>query len=61
MVTTIKNALAATFTLPREFFDQKPVDEGVLFGFNKMNRFANLTRTGGFHFHDLEKMVFQNA
>jgi len=55
MVTTTWNAPAAAFTLPGEFFDQKSVDEGVLFGFHKMNQFASLTRINGFHFHDLEK------
>jgi len=55
MVTTTWNAPATAFTLPGEFFDQKSVDEGVLFGFHKMNQFASLTRMEGFHFHDLEK------
>jgi modulator of drug activity B len=55
MVTTTWNAPATAFTLPGEFFDQKSVDEGILFGFHKMNQFAALTKIPGFHFHDLEK------
>ncbi|WP_160715988.1 NAD(P)H-dependent oxidoreductase [Chitinophaga solisilvae] len=55
MVTTTWNAPDTAFTLPGEFFDQRPVDDGVLFGFHKMNQFVGMTRTEGFHFHDLEK------
>jgi len=55
MVTTSWNAPAAAFTLPGEFFDEHPVDEGVLFGFHKMNQFAGMQRLSGMHFHDLEK------
>ncbi len=40
MVTTSWNAPETAFTLPGEFFDQKTVDEGVLFGFHKMNQFT---------------------
>jgi len=57
MVTTTWNAPEAAFTLANEFFDQKSVDDGVLFGFHKMNQFVGLTRMVGFHFHDLEKNV----
>lgn len=55
MVTTSWNAPETAFTLPGEFFDQKTVDEGVLFGFHKMNQFTGMSRIPGFHFHDLEK------
>ncbi len=55
MVTSSWNAPQTAFTLAGEFFDQHSVDEGVLFGFHKMNQFAGLTRIDGFHFHDLEK------
>lgn len=55
MVNTTWNAPETAFTLPGEFFDQTSVDDGVLFGFHKMNQFAGLERVGGFHFHDLEK------
>lgn len=55
MVTTSWNAPETAFTLEDEFFDQYSVDQGVLFGFHKMNQFAGLTRIDGFHFHDLEK------
>ena len=55
MVTTTWNAPDTAFTLPGEFFDQTSVDDGVLFGFHKMNRFVGMERIDGFHFHDLEK------
>lgn len=55
MVTSSWNAPETAFTLEGEFFDQYSVDQGVLFGFHKMNQFAGLTRIDGFHFHDLEK------
>ena len=55
MVTSSWNAPDTAFTLPGEFFDQTPVDDGVLFGFHKMNRFIGMERIAGFHFHDLEK------
>lgn len=55
MVTTTWNAPETAFTLPGEFFDERSVDEGVLFGFHKMNQFAGMSRIPGFHFHDLEK------
>ncbi|MBC9933042.1 NAD(P)H-dependent oxidoreductase [Chitinophaga qingshengii] len=55
MVTTTWNAPETAFTLPDEFFDQTSVDDGVLFGFHKMNQFVGMDRTAGFHFHDLEK------
>lgn|SRR5690606_23825790 len=55
MVNSTWNAPETAFTLPGEFFDQTSVDDGVLFGFHKMNQFAGLERIDGFHFHDLEK------
>ncbi len=55
MVTTTWNAPDTAFTLPGEFFDQTSVDDGVLFGFHKMNQFVGMERVDGFHFHDLEK------
>lgn len=55
MVTTSWNAPETAFTLTGEFFDQTSVDDGILFGFHKMNKFLGMTRVPGFHFHDLEK------
>lgn len=55
MVNTTWNAPQTAFTLPGEFFDQTSVDDGILFGFHKMNQFAGMERIQGFHFHDLEK------
>lgn len=57
MVNTSWNAPDTAFTLPGEFFDQKSVDEGILFGFHKMNQFVGMDKIQGFHFHDLEKNV----
>lgn len=55
MLTTTWNAPAAAFTLPGEFFEQTTVDEGVMFGFHKMNQFVGMEKLDGFHFHDVEK------
>lgn len=44
MVTTSWNAPQTAFTLEGEFFDRHTVDEGVLFGFHKMNQFVGMTR-----------------
>lgn len=55
MVTTSWNAPDTAFTLPGEFFEQHSVDDGVLFGFHKMNQFTGMERIAGFHFHDVEK------
>lgn len=55
MVNTTWNAPETAFTLPGEFFRQTSVDDGVLFGFHKMNAFAGMEKIQGFHFHDLEK------
>ncbi|WP_291910537.1 NAD(P)H-dependent oxidoreductase [Chitinophaga sp. CB10] len=55
MVTSSWNAPDTAFTLPGEFFQQKSVDEGVLFGFHRMNAFTGMTPLKSFHFHDVEK------
>ena len=55
MVTTSWNAPKTAFTLPGEFFNETSVDDGVLFGFHRMNAFASLEKLDGFHFHDVEK------
>jgi len=55
MVTSTWNAPEEAFTLEGEFFKQTSVDDGVLFGFHRMNDFLGLTRLDGMHFHDLEK------
>lgn len=59
MVTTTWNAPETAFTLPGEFFMETSVDDGVLFGFHRMNAFLSLQRIDGIHFHDLEKNVTQ--
>lgn len=55
MVNSTWNAPDTAFTLPGEFFNQTLVDDGVLFGFHRMNAFAGIEKIQGFHFHDLEK------
>ncbi|MFI2742765.1 NAD(P)H-dependent oxidoreductase [Zhouia sp. PK063] len=55
MVTTSWNAPETAFTLPNEFFQQKSVDDGILFGFHRMNEFLALEALPSFHFHDVEK------
>lgn len=55
MVTSSWNAPETAFTLPGEFFDEHTPDQGVLFGFHKMNQFIGLKKINGFHFYDLEK------
>lgn len=55
MVNTTWNAPDTAFTLPGEFFQQTPVDDGILFGFHRMNAFVGMEKIQGFHFHDLEK------
>jgi NADPH dehydrogenase (quinone) len=55
MLTTSWNAPATAFTLPGEFFNQRSVDEGPMFGFHRMNAFTGMRPLPGFHFHDVEK------
>ena len=55
MVTSSWNAPVAAFTLPGEFFDQRSEDDGVLFGFHRMNAFTGMKPLTGIHFHDVEK------
>lgn len=55
MVTTSWNAPREAFTLPGEFFQQKSVDEGILFGFHRMNAFIGLEPLESIHFHDIVK------
>lgn len=55
MLTTSWNAPETAFTLPGEFFNEKSVDDGPLFGFHRMNAFVSLQKVNSFHFHDVEK------
>ena len=55
MVTSSWNAPATAFTLPGEFFNERSVDDGALFGFHRMNAFTGMTPLEGLHFHDVEK------
>jgi modulator of drug activity B len=54
-VTTSWNAPEEAFTIPGEFFNQKSVDEGPLFGFHRMNAFTGMEPLESKHFHDIEK------
>lgn len=55
MLTTSWNAPSTAFTLPGEFFSERSVDDGPLFGFHRMNAFVSLAKMESFHFHDVEK------
>lgn len=55
ILTTSWNAPKTAFTLKDEFFDQKSVDEGVMFGFHKMNAFTGMELLATHHFYDMEK------
>lgn len=55
LITTSWNAPKEAFTLPGEFFNEKSVDEGPLFGFHRMNAFTGMTSLESMHFHDIEK------
>jgi modulator of drug activity B len=55
MLTTSWNAPEEAFTLPGEFFNEKSVDEGAMFGFHRMNAFTGMKPLEGIHFHDVEK------
>lgn len=55
ILTTSWNAPKAAFTLENEFFNQKSVDEGAMFGFHKMNAFTGMELLATHHFHDMEK------
>ena len=55
LVTTSWNAPATAFTLPGEFFNERSVDDGILFGFHRMNAFIGMERLESLHFHDVMK------
>ncbi|MCL4115139.1 UNVERIFIED_CONTAM: hypothetical protein GTU68_033160 [Idotea baltica] len=55
ILTTSWNAPKTAFTLENEFFELKSVDEGVMFGFHKMNAFLGMDLLATHHFHDMEK------
>jgi modulator of drug activity B len=55
ILTTSWNAPKTAFTLENEFFNQKSVDEGAMFGFHKMNTFTGMELLATHHFHDMEK------
>ena len=55
ILTTSWNAPQEAFTLENEFFSQTSVDDGVMFGFHRMNAFAGMEFLASHHFHDMEK------
>lgn len=55
LLTTSWNAPQEAFKLAGEFFNQTSVDEGVMFGFHRMNAFTGMTPMKSIHFHDVEK------
>jgi len=55
ILTTSWNAPKTAFTLENEFFNQKSVDEGAMFGFHRMNAFIGMELLATHHFYDMEK------
>ncbi|GAA4314671.1 NAD(P)H-dependent oxidoreductase [Mucilaginibacter gynuensis] len=55
MVTSSWNAPKEAFTLPGEFFKETNVDDGILFGFHRMNAFTGMQPLQSIHFHDVMK------
>lgn len=55
LLTTSWNAPKEAFTLSGEFFNERSVDDGPLFGFHRMNAFIGMTHMESIHFHDIEK------
>ncbi|WP_147677251.1 NAD(P)H-dependent oxidoreductase [Algibacter pacificus] len=55
ILTTSWNAPKTAFTLENEFFNKKSVDQGVMFGFHRMNAFTGMELLATHHFHDMEK------
>jgi len=55
ILTTSWNAPKEAFTLEKEFFSQTSVDDGVMFGFHRMNAFTGMEFLASHHFHDMEK------
>jgi len=55
MLTTSWNAPKEAFTLPGEFFNERSVDDGPLYGFHRMNAFTGMEPLPSMHFHDIEK------
>lgn len=55
LLTTSWNAPKEAFTLSGEFFNERSVDDGPLFGFHRMNAFTGMTPMESIHFHDIEK------
>ena len=61
MVTTSWNAPVEAFTLPGEFFNETSVDDGILFGFHRMNAFTGMKPLPSYHFHDVMKNPDMNG
>ncbi|WP_281614565.1 NAD(P)H-dependent oxidoreductase [Flammeovirga sp. SubArs3] len=55
ILTTTWNAPEEAFTTEGEIFQQTNVDNGVMFGFHKMNLFIGLENAFSFHFYDVLK------
>lgn len=56
LLTTTWNAPQEAFTEPDEFFHERGVDDGVMFGFHRMNAFLGMTPLQSIHFYDVAKM-----
>ncbi|NME70779.1 NAD(P)H-dependent oxidoreductase [Flammeovirga aprica] len=55
VLTTSWNAPSTAFTMEGEFFQERSVDDGVMFGFHRMNAFTGMELINTHHFYDMEK------
>lgn len=55
LVCTTLNAPETAFTLPNEFFQQKSIDEGLLFAFHRMHAFIDMEPLKSFHLYGVMK------
>ncbi|WP_044208751.1 NAD(P)H-dependent oxidoreductase [Flammeovirga sp. OC4] len=55
VLTTSWNAPSTAFTMKGEFFQERSVDDGVMFGFHRMNAFTGMELIDTHHFYDMEK------
>lgn len=55
MVTTSMNAPKDAFTTPGDFFSQRSVDDGILFGFHRTHAYMGMKPLESFHFYDIIK------
>ncbi|MBB6461399.1 NAD(P)H-dependent oxidoreductase [Flammeovirga kamogawensis] len=55
ILTTTWNAPLEAFELEEEFFKGRSVDDGVMYGFHKMNEYIGMKNLFTYHFYDVNK------